>query len=329
MTIETPEPRSSRESLALPPVIRVVDSHTGGEPTRVIIEHGPDLGSGPLDLRRERFRNEFDHFRRAVILEPRGSDVLVGALPVAPHDPSCSLGVIFFNNAGYLGMCGHGMIGLLVTLAHLGRIQPGEHRVETPVGIVRTVLETRHQATVINVPSYRAAAGVTLQVEGVGPIVGDIAWGGNWFFLVRDCGEQVTWKNLPRLQWLADQIQATLDRQGVTAPGGQRIDHVELFGPAGEVDADSRNFVRCPGGAYDRSPCGTGTSAKLACLAADGALPPGSVWRQASIIGSVFSARYQWSGDRIVPEITGQAFVTGEQLLRFDPDDPFQCGIQP
>lgn len=316
------------QSAELPDFIRVVDSHTGGEPTRVIIENGPDLGSGPLAERRDRFRDAFDHFRQGVILEPRGSDVLVGALPVLPHDSSCSLGVIFFNNAGYLGMCGHGMIGFLVTLLHLGRIKVGEHFVETPVGIVRTVLHNENRATVFNVPSFRSRQMVAVDVAGVGTVTGDIAWGGNWFFLVRDSKERVTLENLARLQWLADQIQNALDEQGITAPNGERIDHVEIFGPGDPVNADSQNFVRCPGGAYDRSPCGTGTSAKLACLATDGILAPGQVWRQASIIGSIFEARYQWAGEQIIPEITGEAFVTGDNELRFSSQDPFKYGIQ-
>lgn len=316
------------QSVELPDFIRVVDSHTGGEPTRVIIENGPDLGSGPLAERRDRFRDAFDHFRQGVILEPRGSDVLVGALPVLPHDASCSLGVIFFNNAGYLGMCGHGMIGFLITLLHLGRIKVGEHLIETPVGIVRTVLHNEHRATVFNVPSFRSRERVAVDVAGVGTVTGDIAWGGNWFFLVRDSKERVTLKNLARLQWLTDQIQNALDEQGIMAPNGGRIDHVEIFGPGDAVNADSQNFVRCPGGAYDRSPCGTGTSAKLACLAADGTLAPGQVWRQASIIGSIFEARYQWAGEQIIPEITGEAYVIGDNELRFSSQDPFKYGIQ-
>ncbi len=120
--------------------VRVVDSHTGGEPTRVVIDGDPDLGSGPLTDRLAKLRAEHDELRVALVTEPRGSEVIVGALLCKPHDPSCTAGVIFFNNVGYLGMCGHGTIGLIVTLAWLGRIRPGTHKIETPVGIVSAQL---------------------------------------------------------------------------------------------------------------------------------------------------------------------------------------------
>src|SRR5262245_45281592 len=123
-------------NLSGPHRIRVIDSHTGGEPTRVVIEGGPDLGPGSAAAKRKVFREEYDAFRSAVVNEPRGSDVLVGALVVEPEDRSCAAGVVFFNNVGFLGMCGHGTIGLVVTLAHLGRIGVGEHRIETPAGVV-------------------------------------------------------------------------------------------------------------------------------------------------------------------------------------------------
>lgn len=312
----------------LPATIEIVDSHTGGEPTRVVVSGGPDLGSGSLIERRERFRKEYDHFRSAVINEPRGSDVIVGALLCEPTDPRCVAGTIFFNNAGYLGMCGHGTIGLMVTLLQLGRISPGTHLLETPVGIVTT--EVRDAATVSlrNVPSYRWAADVPVDVPGLGQIHGDIAWGGNWFFLVREHSEQIVVGNLPRLLEVTQRIREALLSQSIRGPEGEEIDHVELFGPADPLKADSRNFVLCPGGAYDRSPCGTGTSAKLACLAADGKLAPGKVWRQESVIGSVFEASYEMVGEQIVPRISGQAWVSGIGQLRFDPHDPFQEGIR-
>ncbi len=311
----------------LPDFIRVVDSHTGGEPTRVIVENGPDLGSGDLVARRARFKAEFDHFRSAVINEPRGSDVVVGALPVPPHDPSCSVGVIFFNNVGYLGMCGHGTIGLMVTLLDQGRIALGEQWIETPVGKIRVVVHDRHRVTVENVPSYRYRTRVPLQIPGYGEITGDIAWGGNWFFLVNDHGEDVVFGNLERLSQLAKQIRQTLDNTGVTGADGGVIDHIELFGSGDAIGCDSQNFVLCPGGAYDRSPCGTGTSAKLACLAADGKLSPGQVWRQGSIVGSVFEASYAELDDKVIPSIQGSAYLCGYSELRFDSADPFYLGI--
>src|SRR6478736_5881431 len=133
--------------------VSIIDSHTGGEPTRIVVAGGPDLGTGPLAARREKFQHEFDIFRSAVANEPRGSDVTVGALLVEPVDKSCVTGVIYFNNVGYLGMCGHGTIGLVVTLAHLGRITPGKHHIETNVGIVTATLHPDGTVSVENVLS--------------------------------------------------------------------------------------------------------------------------------------------------------------------------------
>lgn len=308
--------------------IQVVDSHTGGEPTRVIVAGGPDLGTGSLVERRERFRREHDAVRRAAICEPRGSDVLVGALLCPPVDPTCAAGVIFFNNVGYLGMCGHGTIGVAVTLGHLGRIDAGRHRLETPVGVVPFEYDGRNTATLDNVPSFRTATNVTVAVDGVGAVTGDVAWGGNWFFLVREHRESLELANAARLTAVTEAIRAALRVQGVTGADGAEIDHVELFGPPHDPRNHSRNFVLCPGGAYDRSPCGTGTSAKLACLAADGKLRPGEPWRQESIVGSVFTGSYRVDGERIIPTISGQAYVTAEATLLLDDNDPFAWGLQ-
>lgn len=308
--------------------VRVIDSHTGGEPTRVVVEGAPDLGKGSLRERLDQFRAEHDPFRSAVVNEPRGSDVIVGALLTEPSAENCAAGVIFFNNVGYLHMCGHGTIGLMVTLAHMGRIAQGRHRVDTPVGVVEATLEDGNFVSVANVPSYRLAKDVPLRVEGVGMLHGDIAWGGNWFFLVKDHPETVSLANVDRLTALCWAIRRALEREGITGAQGQEIDHIELFGPAIEGVANSRNFVLCPGGAYDRSPCGTGTSAKLACLAADGVLAEGELWRQESIVGSIFEGHYHRAGEQIAPVIRGQAFVNGEATLILDRRDPFAMGIR-
>lgn len=300
----------------------MVDSHTEGEPTRVILEGGPDLGGGSLAERRERFRREFDRYRSAVVNEPRGSDPLVGALLVPPVDPRAATGVIFFNNVSYLGMCGHGTIGVVATLAHLGRLKDGVHRIETPVGVVTAELHPSGEVSVTNVPSYRHAKGVS--VDG---ITGDIAWGGNWFFLVNDHGEELDLENVPRLTDLTWTIRENLERRGITGRDGAAIDHIELFGPPRRPDADSRNFVLCPGRAYDRSPCGTGTSAKMACLHEDGKLPEGKVWRQESIVGSLFEGHVKIVNNQIQPTIRGRAYINGEATLILDPHDPFQWGI--
>ncbi|HEY1543734.1 MAG TPA: proline racemase family protein, partial [Xanthobacteraceae bacterium] len=276
-----------------------------------------------------RFAEAFDDYRGFAVNEPRGHDAIVGALLCEPCDTSCAAGVIFFNNAGYIGMCGHGTIGLAVTLAHLGKIAPGTHRIETPVGIVRVELRSRNAATLENVASYRLRAGVTVDVPGRGRFVGDVAWGGNWFFCVREVPVALTMANIGELTRTAEAIKAALIRQGITATDGAPIDHIEFHGPPTLPGAHSRNFVLCPGGAYDRSPCGTGTSAKLACLAADEKLAPGEAWVQESIIGSVFTARYRRDATgAIIPSITGRAYVTGEATLHRDPDDPFGDGVR-
>jgi 4-hydroxyproline epimerase len=308
--------------------VRVVDSHTGGEPTRVVIEGGPDLGPGSLAERLAVFRARHDTFRSAVVNEPRGSDVIVGALLCSPSDPSCAAGVIFFNNVGYLGMCGHGTIGLGVTLAHLGRVGVGTHRIETPVGIVTITLDDPNHVAIENVPSYRSAKGVIVDVPGLRSYVGDVAWGGNWFFLVQEHGETIDLDHAERLTDVTWRIRKALTAQGITGADGGEIDHIELFGPPTIPGAHSKNFVLCPGKAYDRSPCGTGTSAKLACLAADGKLHPGEVWRQESLIGSVFEGSVQIEGDRIMPRIRGSAYVCTEATLLIDPRDPFALGIR-
>ncbi|MDE0148811.1 MAG: proline racemase family protein [Rhodospirillaceae bacterium] len=312
--------------------MRVVDSHTAGEPTRTIVEGGPeldsDLGDGTLADRAARFEADHAWVRSALLTEPRGFDAMVGALLCAPDDPSCATGVIFFNPAGNLGMCGHGTIGVAATLAFLGRIAPGAHRIETPVGVVTVDLKTANIAAVENVESYRLHAGVTVEAEGLGAVTGDVAWGGNWFFLCKEPPVTLETAHIPALTDAALKVRAALARAGITGADGAEIDHIEFFGPPVSPAADSRNFTLCPGGAYDRSPCGTGTSAKLACLAADGALAPGAAWVQESIIGSTYRAHYRaGAGGGIVPTVEGQAFVVGETVLHFAPDDPYRAGI--
>ena len=308
--------------------IRIIDSHTGGEPTRVIVDGMPDLGRGTMTERLARFRTDYDHIRSAVVNEPRGNDAIVGALLCEPSDPSCDAGVIFFNNVGYLNMCGHGTIGLAVTLAHMGRIRGGACRLDTVCGVVDARLVDANRVAIRNVPSYRSAAKVPVDAPGIGTVYGDIAWGGNWFFLIADHGQVLA---LDRLEELTDytwRVRQGLEAAGITGGDGRQIDHIELFGPPTVAGADSRNFVLCPGKAYDRSPCGTGTSAKLACLYADGKLLPGEVWRQESIVGSVFEGRVNLVDGQIIPEITGSAYVNAEADLILDERDPFCYGIR-
>jgi len=312
--------------------IQILDSHTCGEPTRLVLDGFPDLGRGSMAERRQRLAEQFDDWRAATVLEPRGSDVLVGALLCEPVDPEACAGVIFFNNSGYLGMCGHGTIGLVVSLAHLGKIGPGVHRIETPVGTVQATLHEDRSVSVDNVPSYRYRKNFVVEVPELGSVTGDIAWGGNWFFLIADHGLSVAADNLDALTDYTWKVRQALESQGIRGEDGGVIDHIELF--ADDVHADSRNFVLCPGKAYDRSPCGTGTSAKLACLAADGKLQPGTLWQQASVIGSQFEGSFVWehgerrAGDRIVPTIRGRAYISAEATLLLDDEDPFAWGIR-
>jgi 4-hydroxyproline epimerase len=300
--------------------VHVIDSHTGGEPTRIVIGGGPDLGHGTMAERLEIFRTQHDRFRSAVVNEPRGSDAVVGAILCEPTDPAHAAGIIFFNNVGFLHMCGHGTIGLGATLAYLGRIQPGIHQIETPVGLVSLELHQSGEVTVGNVASYRSAKGVTVNVDGIGPVTGDVSWGGNWFFLTEQKPCELELRNLEELTAYAWRIRQAINVQY------PEIDHIELVSPS--PNADARNFVLCPGKAYDRSPCGTGTSAKLACLFADGKLKQGEVWRQESIIGSIFEGSFTIEAGQLFPRIKGSAFVTADSELILQDQDPFQWGIR-
>ncbi len=305
--------------------LHVIDSHTGGEPTRLVMSGFPELVGASIAEQLEHLRTHHDQWRRACLLEPRGNDVLVGALYCAPVTPGATCGVIFFNNAGYLGMCGHGTIGLVASLHHLGLIQPGVHSLDTPVGPVAATLHEDGSVTLRNVPAYRYRKQVPVVVPGHGVVLGDIAWGGNWFFLVSDHGHELQMDNVEALTDYTWAMLNALEAQGIRGADGALIDHIELF--ADDAHADSRNFVMCPGKAYDRSPCGTGTSAKLACLAADAKLAAGEPWVQASITGSQFLGRYEWDGEHVRPFITGRAYMTADSTLLIDEQDPFAWGI--
>ncbi len=305
-----------------------IDSHTGGEPTRVVVSGFPDVSGLPLADAVQQLRTEHDRYRKATVCEPRGNDVLVGALLLPPVNPRSLASVIFFNNVGYLGMCGHGTIGLMVTLQHLGRIEPGSYAIDTPVGTVQTHVHGKGWVEVDNVPAYRHLADVAVEVPGYGRVVGDVAWGGNWFFLT-DAGElPLELAGVPALSAFAQAVRRALRKQHITGRDGADIDHIELMGAARTHGNSGRNFVLCPGGAFDRSPCGTGTSAKLACLAAQGKLQEDERWLQESIIGSVFEGRFRYQGDQLLPTVRGQAHVMAESTLLLDRRDPFCWGLE-
>ena len=306
--------------------IHIIDSHTGGEPTRMVYAGFPDLGTGSMAERLDVLKNQYDHYRRGVILEPRGNDVLVGALLCEPVNPEATAGVIFFNNTGYLNMCGHGTIGLMASLAYQGKITAGVHRIETPVGDVVCTLHEDGSVSIDNVPAYRYQEKVAVEVDGLGTVVGDIAWGGNWFFLVSQKFVDINVANAEALTDITWRIRQALIAQNITGENGGDIDHIELFQ---DCDfADSQSFVLCPGKQYDRSPCGTGTSAKLACLAADGKLAEGELWQQASVLGSQFTGSYtRIDANTVRPTIRGSANISAETTLIVDNQDPFQWGI--
>ena len=308
--------------------VKIIDSNTAGEPTRVVIAGGPELGNGPISERLERFRSQFDELRSAVVNEPRGNDAIVGALLCEPYDGSCHAGVIFFNNVGYLKMCGHGTIGLMVTLAHMGKIGQGACRLDTVAGVVEAQLNKEGSVTLRNVASYRKARRVPVEVPGIGRVTGDVAWGGNWFYLVSDHGQALSVDRIEELTEFTWRIRQALGANGITGDGGEEIDHIELYGPPSSAESDSKNFVLCPGRAYDRSPCGTGTSAKLACLYADGKLREGQLWRQESIVGSIFEGSVAVEDGNIYPRITGRAYINAEADLILDERDPFCYGIR-
>lgn len=312
--------------------IRIIDSHTEGEPTRVVLDGGPDLGTGNATERLDVLRRHHDDFRTAVVCEPRGNDAVVGALLAPPSDRDAVAQAIFFNNVGYLGMCVHATIGVAATLRQLGRVGDGCHRLETPVGPVEFTVGDSGLVTVDNVRSYRHRHAVVVETESHGEVVGDVAWGGNWFFLVHKHQQVLRLDNVPALTAYAQDVRRALNAAGITGADGAEVDHIELFGPATRPDANAKNFVLCPGGAYDRSPCGTGLSAKMACLAADGLLPEGRVWRQESIVGSLFEGRVKHlrGGRRtggVLPSVAGRAWITAEANLILDPKDPFVMGL--
>lgn len=318
--------RIGRQNLGMEKIL-CIDSHTGGEPTRVVVSGFPDLSGLPLAAALERLRTEHDAYRKATVCEPRGNDVLVGALLLPAVNPGSLASVIFFNNVGYLGMCGHGTIGLLATLQHMGRAEPGTYAIDTPVGTVQVHLHGKGWVEVDNVPAHRHLAGVVLDVPGYGRVVGDVAWGGNWFFLTDAGALPLTLSRVQDLTTFAQAVRRALQARHITGSDGAEIDHIELMGAAQTHGNSGRNFVLCPGGAYDRSPCGTGTSAKLACLAADGKLAEGERWLQESVIGSVFEGSYRLVGDQLIPSIRGQAHVVAETMLLLDRHDPFCWGL--
>jgi proline racemase len=311
-----------------PRSIQVIDSHSDGEPTRVVVDGWPQPVVDTMAARRDDLRARFDHLRRAVVREPRGHEAVVGALLTPPVDPASTAGIVFFNNGTYLGMCGHGLIGVVRTLEFLGRLRPGRHQFDTPAGTVRAELAEDGSVTIENVPARLYLRDVAVQVNGYGPVTGDVAYGGNWFFLTHAGAVPVDMAHVRELTRFTQAIQDAIRAAGITGADGGDIDHIEISAPPTRPDADARNYVLCSGGDYDRSPCGTGTSAAMAALHERGRLALEQPWRQESITGSLFTGWLTRRDDgALVPHVRGTAFVTGEATLHFDPRDPFRCGL--
>ncbi|MGI9177053.1 MAG: proline racemase family protein, partial [Pirellulales bacterium] len=307
------------------------DSHTIGEPTRVVVDEtfaaALALGDGSVRRRRDLFRERYDHVRRALVGDPRGAVAMVGVVLVPPHDPACRLGAFYFNRVGYLDMCGHATIGLAVTLGSLGRIEPGSFRLETPAGSVGVTWHGGIDASFECVPPRRIHRGLAVDCGSGQTVTGDVATSGLWFYLCRDHGIAVTPAEIPRLTDLAWTIRRGLEARGITGDGGEIIDHIVLLGPPSTSGNDGKAFVLCPDGAFDRSPCGTGTSALVGCLHEDGLLAEGRTWRQESVLGGIYEARVRREGEILVPTVRGQAWITAESELRFAIDDPYRTGL--
>ena len=308
--------------------VEVIDSHTGGEPTRGVVNGWPQPEGKTLSERVCFMKENQEHLRTGAICEPRGHNAIVGALLTPPENPESLTGVIFFNDVGYIGMCGHAMIGTVETLRHLGKLNSHKALIDTPVGTVSIEIGDDGNVTVANVPSYLYMGDAEVYVEGLGQVRGDVAWGGNWFFLVNNQGPELTMSNIDFLMSSTKKIRQALIDSGITGEDGAVVDHIEFFGDPVHPDAHSKNFVLCPGNAYDRAPCGTGTSAKLACLYAKGKLQVGQEWIQESITGSLYKCWLEDIDGVITPFVTSRAHITAESTQYFSEEDDFCWGIE-
>jgi proline racemase len=328
-------------------VLQAVDSHTAGEPTRIVTGGLPPVAGATMAEKRAALRIRHDALRRALVHEPRGHDAIVVAYLVPPCHPDAHAGVVFCNDVGYLGMCGHGAIGVATVLVGMGMVpaQEPETRVvlDTPAGLVPcrvAVSNGRARAvTITNVPSFQFRQRAIAAVPGFGKVAADIAWGGNWFAFVEaaQLGLHVDKAHLPQLLPAAIAVREALAANGVRgvhpeSGEEQLVDHVKLFDALEGPTPGARAMTLCPGTAYDRSPCGTGTSAKLAVLHSKGELGVGEWFTSESVIGTRFRARIAATTQvgqfaAIVPEIEGAAYVTGLQTFVLDPEDPCVHGL--
>jgi 4-hydroxyproline epimerase len=323
-----------------------VDAHTGGNPVRVVVGGGPLLPGVPMAEKRQIFMRDHDWVRRALMFEPRGHDVMSGSILYPSSREDCDLGVLYIEVTGCLPMCGHGTIGTVTVALEEGLVQPrtpGRLSLETPAGVVG--VEYRQEGAFVeevrlfNVPAYLHAEAVTLDVPGLGPLVVDVAYGGNYYAIVEP---QPGWPGLDAvsardlINWSPAVRAAAHAAVAPVHPEDERIrnvTHVMWCGPARDSRAHARNAVFYGDAAIDRSPCGTGSSARMAQLTARGALQIGDTFVHESIIGSLFDCRVESAATvgnfaAIRPSVAGWARVTGHNTIFVDDRDPFAHGFQ-
>lgn len=326
-------------------ILTTVDTHTAGEPTRVLVAGLPFL-RGSMAERRRQLQEEYDSIRTVLMHEPRGHAGMFGAMLMAPANPEADLGVVFMDTGGYLAMCGHGSIGAIAAALATGALERREPEtivvLDTPAGLVRARVETEGggvgRIAVENVPAFlwRSDAEITL---GSRRLHVDIAFGGNFFALVpaHRLGLTVEPCCLRDLVQQGMEIRAAIEEQLEVVhplePDIDSVDLVEIYDEEPEEGIDCRNVVVFGDGQVDRSPCGTGTSAKMAALYAAGRLALGEPFVNQSIIGTCFTGRLLREESvggfsAVVPEIAGHAYVTGLQQFVIDPDDPLKAGFQ-
>ncbi len=308
-------------------MIHYTDLHTEGEPTRVITSGFPDLGTGSILQRSEMMTKNFSDLCSGIVREPRGHEAMVAALLLEPADKSCDHGVIFFNNVGSLGMCGHGTMGVVRALRDQGFMGSDTVTFETPAGNVDAAIDEAGRISVVNVESYCYRRQVEVELSSGQKVIGDIAWGGNWFFLTGSNGWPLDVRESPILIDFASEIRVALESNGICGEGGAPIDHVELHESLQGGQQGVRSFVMCPGMEWDRSPCGTGASATVASMADQQLISPGETWIQESILGGRFEVTYELGERGIIPTISGRAWPCSRGELIFEEDDPFRSGF--
>jgi proline racemase len=326
-------PRKKRE-------LSVIDTHTAGEPTRILTGYSKVQGSSIFEIKRK-LQAEHDWLRRFLLQEPRGHRDMFGAVLLPPKTRECDLGVIFMDNGGYLDMCGHGIIGAVTCAIETHIVKPKkEILVDTPAGVVKARTATRkgkvESVSFENVPAFKMKS-IQVQLEGKTVPV-DIAFGGNFFahLYAKEVALEIEPRNGSKFIDLGIRIRDAVNQRGKLVhpdkPGIGRVELVEFSGPPKTEDANARNVVVFGQGQIDRSPCGTGTCAKMALLHSEGKLKIGEKFVHESILGTKFLGRLLGTTrvgeyDAVVPEITGSASVTGFNRLVLDDNDPFEDGF--